>query len=607
MKSCESEEPWYTPMLVAFLSHDVPRLLSIPQQHFARDVQTLESRLSAEGESFLTKTLPAFGKAIDLALQGNTPLATLSFRKRGRSALPAFLSALLRRVFKDDGWVRDLPCIESIRLLRQMCLWCKKIKKGYSDESLQKALVEFTEIDEALPTCMEDLLPASSHLGVARAVVESLFKNCRRDPAAIRPNHGPGAVSDAKDTVKKRSLDIAYIELERVFRPIPYFRSLRDASEDPKRVLRRVKVKAGTSKLSFVEKDSGGPRSICIEPAAYQWCQQGLKGLMYDHIEKHSIARGQINFTDQTINRALARQWSRYDTLDMSKASDRNSYVLVKSLFQGTWLWPYLDASRTWKTRLPTGKVIKLNKFAGMGSAVCFPVQSCVYYALAVAGLHLHGMPLLLACRSVYVYGDDLVVPTGHYALLEKVFSQVGLKFNADKCCIAGRFRESCGLDAYDGVDVTPVRMRETLARERTAFASVVKHSNSLIERGYGASGEALKDAALAKFSELRALRLPRSHRRDLPFLYWLDLYRPETVKYRHKDGITTATGWMFNPLRIECKPDDEAKYLRESLSLGGPVGRLIVRSGTVRRELDQKYSGYLSKKRVAVFREYSS
>lgn len=134
-----SEKPWYSSALIGFLTIDVPDALGLPPGAFARDVKTLERRLTFEGESFLNKTLPELGRAIDLALQERQPLISRAFRKKGPGdARPAFLWALHRRCFSETGWLQASPCITSIRLLRQVCNWFKKIEKGFSDEQLQR-------------------------------------------------------------------------------------------------------------------------------------------------------------------------------------------------------------------------------------------------------------------------------------------------------------------------------------------------------------------------------------------------------------------------------------------------------------------------------------
>jgi len=73
------------------------------------------------------------------------------------------------------------------------------------------------------------------------------------------------------------------------------------------------------------------------------------------------------------------------------------------------------------------------------------------------------------ACRAVgaktgdfLVYGDDIIVPTSVVDELVKLLGFLGFEVNTEKSFSDPdlRFRESCGLDAYNGVDVTPVYVR---------------------------------------------------------------------------------------------------------------------------------------------------
>lgn len=602
-KTTNPEKPWYLPAIVAYLAYDCPGVLALPAKHFARDVITLERRVANEGESFLLKTLPQLGQDIDQALQGHIPLTTRAFKRISRrDARPAFLQAMLRRVFRKDGYVKDVPCIESIRMIRQLCFWCKKIEKGFTDEALQKATEDFIQVDAALPAT--GTITGSGHLAVAKAVINILF---RRFPGVDRllPKHGPGAVSGREGPVAKRIFNKRFVALERLFRPLTWFFSYRDVSESLDLLLDRISCEFGLDRVEFVEKDSKGPRTIGLGPAMYMWCQQALKRYLYDHIEKHPLTRGRVNFTDQTINRELARVWSLWDTLDMSKASDRNSLALVEYLFEGTWLLPWLLACRTPGAVLPDGRLLWYKKFAPMGSAVCFPVQALVYYALAVAVLHLNGgYPLRLALRRVYVYGDDLVLPHGFFEDISKVFESVGLVFNKTKCCVHGKFRESCGLDAYDGHDVTPIRMRRIDVDQTTGrppeFIPIVEHCNSLMKSGYRTSSASLRQAALSKYASLRKLKLPFV-REDVPVLAFLDYKEKPTIPVRIFAGSVSVQGWSVQPETVVTPEDLDRYLLRESLSLGGPIGVLQNTGQKVVRRIALKYQTTLRKRWVTV------
>jgi len=596
----QPEKPWYTPLLVTYLCDDVPEFVGIPPAALARDRVTLECRVSHEGESFLTKTLPAFGKAFDLALQGFTPLAVSGFKKIRRSALPAFLQALLRRVFKDDGCLVDNPCVKSIIAIRQLCFWCKKVEKGYDEKSLQLSVSEFKKTDSELPHL--DLHRDGALLGRARAVVHLILGKC---PGldGLAPAHGPGSVAWGR-RAEKLSLSTSYHVLERVFRPIPWFRSLRDASANLDDVLGRDHQYVGFSRLAFVEKDSSGPRLIGLEPAEYMWCQQALKKWLYHHLEQVSpFSKGKINFTDQTINQSFTNDWRTYDTLDMSSASDRVSYELVQFLFSKTKLWPYLQACRVPGILLPQGEVLFYKKFAPMGSAVCFPVEAIAFFALAVAALTLAGHSFLLALKSVFVYGDDLITPHGYFPQLKESFEAVGLKFSEGKCCIHGKFRESCGRDAFDGVEVTPLRLRRPHALNGDRdIVSLIEHQNMLWSKGYRYSADLLKKLVRTRFSAFfRQNRIPTSFLEDLPIPSWRGLFSTTPPRFFTKDSRVFVEGLEFVPTRTDLPAEYEQFCLRVSLSTHGPVG--VYRRGcdrTIRsRALVDVYSGSYRKRRL--------
>jgi hypothetical protein len=58
---------------------------------------------------------------------------------------------------------------------------------------------------------------------------------------------------------------------------------------------------------------------------------------------------------------------------------------------------------------------------------------------------------------------------------------------NSEKSCIHGFFRESCGLDAFKGIDVTPVRIRTvwTTSPSPSHYESWIAYANSFFDSGY--------------------------------------------------------------------------------------------------------------------------
>jgi len=520
--------------LTVQLYHDVAQCY--PNVHESRhDLRVLRNRVDSEGISFLTKTLPKLGKAIDYALHSDAPLQVSGFRKKPDSVIPLFLGWLLEKLFMDDGYVRSDPDITALKHLRQFLYFTYKLSLPYDYETENSVIESFIATEEEL--CNTEFpLWSDPVASSARLFLSRVFDGF--DVRAITPRHGPGAVSTGESTGEKSNFSRIYSPLERIYPFTDYFVLGSNQILDQLDWIQSLEVlEQGTAKVVLVPKDSRGPRLISCEPLELQWIQQGIQRSLYRWIEAHELTRGHVNFTDQTVNRRLALAGSRdgsYVTLDMKDASDRVSLNLVNTLFSGTTLLEGLLASRSSATRLPDGRVVQLAKFAPMGSAVCFPVEALCFFALAVAVLYRRNRAQLppvpnwglgndpyaerswaKAQRDVYVYGDDIIVKKEDYLLLLQEFPRFGLKFNEAKCCTSGFFRESCGCDAYRGVEVTPIRLRTRWShrgtRDASELVSYVELSNSLWNAGYWITAEFIKDMVEDRYGPLPYLRKPES------------------------------------------------------------------------------------------------
>lgn len=91
-----------------------------------------------------------------------------------------------------------------------------------------------------------------------------------------------------------------------------------------------------------------------------------------------------------------------------------------------------------------------------------------------------------LAKEQVRVFGDDLIVPLDCAESIVGTLHHLRLKVNTDKTFLRGKFRESCGVDAYDGHDVTSVSILEVpnMAKPGSIVSSVDVHNN-LCDRGW--------------------------------------------------------------------------------------------------------------------------
>lgn len=455
------------------------------------DLKKFRSRLDCEGFSFLTKTLPRLGKAFDKALQGNTRFNPQGFEKKPGTTIPKFIGWLFDRVFTGLGEIRSDADIRAISDIRQITGLVYKLNLPYEERENSKVLDSFVAIEEELTQLVID--PTDAVVRKARRLVTSVLTgSCPRD---IIPRHGAGAVATGEKVGRKPHFSRIYRGLEAKYPFTEYFMaSMSHSADDPPHQRGDLEVlEHGTARVVLVPKDSRGPRLISCEPLELQWIQGGQQRKLYDCIESHWITKGQVNFTDQMVNRRLALSSSNdgeWVTLDMKDASDRVSLDLVEQLFSGTEWFQYLAASRSSETRLPDGRLVHMRKFAPMGSATCFPVEALTFYALAVSVIMLHhSVPFAQAIRQVYVYGDDIICRREHYAAVMQQLERFGLMFNRDKCCVSGFFRESCGCDAYKGIDVTPVRLRKTWShhavQDASQLVSYVAFHNAMYQKGY--------------------------------------------------------------------------------------------------------------------------
>jgi hypothetical protein len=65
--------------------------------------------------------------------------------------------------------------------------------------------------------------------------------------------------------------------------------------------------------------------------------------------------------------------------------------------------------------------------------------------------------------QDVCIFGDDIIIPVDHVDRTIGLIEAVGFKVNSQKSYVKGPFRESCGVDCYSGVNVTPVRVKNRL------------------------------------------------------------------------------------------------------------------------------------------------
>jgi hypothetical protein len=228
-----------------------------------------------------------------------------------------------------------------------------------------------------------------------------------------------------------------------------------------------------TSRLQFVPKNVTKLRSISMEPCLVQYVQQGVMVTLYDYFKTSPNYRHSLKLEDQSQNQHLAYDGSitnYYCTIDMSSASDLIGMELVEYLFgDSPNLLPWLMIPRSAKTLLPNGVELPLRKFAPMGSANCFPVESIIFHActsVAIDEMAAGGLSIPANRKHFSVYGDDIIVPHYAYDKLTEILESFGFKINRDKSYKDSPFKESCGVNYHCGYDITPIKWKIAFTKD---------------------------------------------------------------------------------------------------------------------------------------------
>ena len=491
------------------------------------DFRKVEKRVEQEGISFLTITLPAFAKDFERCLEQKAvdPCAFPGFSRKG--CLPRFLGGFMGNVFDISSGMlveESDPMIDSIFAIRQLCYLFAKIELPCSEARVARAFKGYLDCEQELSEksssiSMEDM---QAFRRISSLVFRGVFTimDTKIYDGELRGKHGPGATADKLTGNQKFDQHEWPERLERVFParehllPGPHWwyndqldlvQFLEPEAERPVRVI-------------TVPKTLKTPRIIAIEPTCMQYMQQALLEPLVEVLERQfpsrhdeeNLASHFLGFSDQNPNRDLARQGSIQGdlaTLDLSEASDRVLNELVLALLHQNPLFSEaVQATRSTSASVPVkdGEVtLPLNKFASMGSALCFPFEAMVFLVAVFVGIEKElSTPLTRKLIKSYrgkvrIYGDDIIVPVDCVKSVIASLETFGLKVNGNKSFWTGKFRESCGGDYYSGHDVTPVKVRRVMPKSRRdvpEVISLVALRNLLYYRGMWMSAKYLDE-----------------------------------------------------------------------------------------------------------------
>lgn len=593
---------------------DCGRLCSVERTAYEEEI--LISRSKSEGTSFVTITLPKLGKGLQkaLAIGRISPEDFRGYKLTKEGFLPLFLEGFWERIFdRSTGTLLDEADHNAIFAVRQLSLLFAKILLPCSDARMQKAFDAYVECEKEVrafdlqfsSALEEEFRKASLVLWgtVLQAVDEDIHYQ------RIIPRHGPGATAD-RLTGNGKFQQVEWTErLERVF-PLGWHavasprydrdiyssvNFLEPGAEHPVRVISVPKTLETT-------------RIIAIEPTCMQYVQQGLLRSFVSHIEspfigfKSNVNNGFsiVGFTDQEPNQLLAREGSltgNLATLDLSEASDRVSNQLVRILTANfPNLQEGLDACRSRVADVQGHGLIRLAKFASMGSATTFPVEALVFSTIVYIGiarqLNVPVSPKLIEefRGRVRVYGDDIVVPNDYAHSVVQTLEDFGSKVNVHKSFWTGRFRESCGKEYFAGHDVSIVKVRQEIPSRRDQVSELlgtISTRNQFYWLGFDSTVELLDKWMVSvlryypivgpKSSVLgRESTSPIEPEKTHPFLH-IPLVKGWCIKVRHRESFLDGHGAL---LKCLLKQGDEPFADSKHLLRGGRPENVRIKLG---------------------------
>jgi hypothetical protein len=193
-------------------------------------------------------------------------------------------------------------------------------------------------------------------------------------------------------------------------------------------------------------------------------CKGGFSSSRFEEV---SVDLAQhIPISDQSLQRDRAFEGSlsaKVDTWDLSSASDLHRKSVVRSIYPN-------DTANQLCKHVPKGMIVgdkkgTLKMFAPMGSPLTFRTMGDTLWAilltvtLFVASLcRWDASRLILAISRSGVYGDDCACDSEVSEIFARVVEYFGFILNYEKSCFhSGKrlFREACGGDYYDGIDIT--------------------------------------------------------------------------------------------------------------------------------------------------------
>ena len=417
--------------------------------------------------------------------------------------------------------LRNYP--NAFQVVYQSLCWALKIRRPITEQQEEAYIEKFLNTESATKAWKVDRGNPVSRL--ARWLCRRTFANLNLDARAIQKHgrHGPGATFEGAAGSDKNTFCRSSEQLER-YAPYDLFflnedvwcdsvkrgcrivrsadsirkcrvsmqnakthRELIKAHDDMLRELRREPVaysvqyedsdsrsRFNESRLTLVPKTYKGPRGVFISSKEAMFWQLAQGEAIIEYSRNTWIANC-YNPRDQLPSGQLAYEgsYSRWcSTLDLTDASDRIPLSLVAFLFHRK-DYLALASTRPCYVWLPNGERHKLGMFSPMGDGKTFPILTIICAIVTLSAIlisqgEVAARPPSIervesVSRSIRIFGDDIIVPSQYFSDVVAALEAHNLRVNVRKSFTYGHFREACGTDAFNGVDVTPLRQKGDL------------------------------------------------------------------------------------------------------------------------------------------------
>jgi hypothetical protein len=521
--------------LIVGLFADVKRKL--PTEYLAEDVEYIFSRLEKEGMSFLFSTLPKLGKAVETALISEEPLLVPpDFGLVKGTRLPKFMYQYFSMVFDDKGDIQLAERgVDAVEILRQITLCFSKVVVSSENKS-----------GEALEAFQERV----SNCGIRR--YHHIFKYARKyirlvftddgSPTmrALRDfernpwgKHGPGAVAGGERGLEKW-----------LFNQIPGINDRMYRIQDD--LILPVCPEPGidAARALCVPKDFRGPRVICAEPKEFQFGQQGLKEILYEHLNNHYLTRKHIDFDDVSRNRAACFN-TELATIDLKDASDNLSLELAR-LLMPRHLFRLLTRYRSRGVKV-NGTIIRPRTFATMGSALCFPIQTLIFLSICKGVQWFVNRVKTREKSPVFVFGDDIIVSRSIAPLVMEVLEAAGLVVNTAKTAIHELVKESCGEWVIAGRSQVIVKPKTITVNGISSVYAVYDTAAQFYEKDWVATSVAMGELLRGFCSTVK-----RRYNRNLQRFEWRFPAPVEAGKHPKHAGLCEYYHRLSHPTYVD-------------------------------------------------------